>query len=365
MTGMSQRAIARAREQFFLDGTVHPGLRPEILVSWRRSARLGIHPESETVPSFVASQRSASLRRAAEPVVQRLLRDVGEDYAAMLLLNSAGIVIGRWSASTRINRTLDESSVEPGRLFDEGAAGTTGLGTPLENGRSATVEGAEHVLSALDTLTAVGTPILHPARGSIEGVIDIVGLVGVDTTMMVPLVARAARDIGDRLIAGYAAEDRKLMDAFLTAERRGPKRPMLAINDRLVIGNPLGNQLGLASEHLELWERTRTAISQQESTISVYLAMGLEMSGRIVPVGDTELVGAIVHLDNSPRNAGAVANGPNLVRAMNETVFDDLERTAIRQALEQAGGNKRNAAAVLGVSRATLYRKMMRLGIRA
>jgi transcriptional regulator of acetoin/glycerol metabolism len=48
----------------------------------------------------------------------------------------------------------------------------------------------------------------------------------------------------------------------------------------------------------------------------------------------------------------------------NETAFSDLERSAIRRALAQANGNKRDAAELLGVSRATLYRKMARLDVR-
>ncbi len=40
-----------------------------------------------------------------------------------------------------------------------------------------------------------------------------------------------------------------------------------------------------------------------------------------------------------------------------------LERSAILSALEEAGGNKRQAAAALGLSRATLYRRLRQLGI--
>jgi transcriptional regulator of acetoin/glycerol metabolism len=284
-----------------------------------------------------------------------------------LVLNADGVVIGRWSASLRINRTLNRSVIEPGRLFDEASAGTTGLGTPLENGHSAIVEGAEHALAALDSLTAVGTPIIHPTRGSVEGVIDIVGAVGVETTMMLPLVAQAARDIGERLVAGYAAEDRALMDAFLTAERRGPKRPILAINDRLIIGNAPGNELGLAAGHVQLWETTRIAISQQIETISVPRPQGSDMVGKIVAIGDTRIVGALVHLETGApliKPEARELDGESIRRARNETAFSDLERSAIRRALVQTSGNKRDAAEVLGVSRATLYRKMARLGLR-
>lgn len=366
MAAVSQARIARAREAFFAEGRIDPNIRPEIIMSWRRSAQLGLSPDRALPPTFVSPDRSVGLRRASEPVVAQLLRDIGERSAAMLLLNTEGVVVGRWSGSPRINRVLNGFAVEPGRVFDEASAGTTGLGTPLENGRSTVIEGAEHVLAALDTLTAVGTPIVHPARGTVEGVIDIVGTVGVETSMMLPLVRQAARDIGERLVSGYAAEDRCLLDAFLSAERRGPRRPVLAINERLIIGNGPGNALGLASEHAELWRQVQHAISAETATMTVRLPTGECLRSRVQPVGGSSLVGALIQISGAmcraeadDSHAGALLES----RQGNESVFDVLERDAIRDALANAQGNRRAAAQLLGISRATLYRKMTRHGI--
>jgi DNA-binding NtrC family response regulator len=41
----------------------------------------------------------------------------------------------------------------------------------------------------------------------------------------------------------------------------------------------------------------------------------------------------------------------------------ETERRALRNALEQAGGNRTEAARILGVSRRTLYTKLKELGI--
>lgn len=40
------------------------------------------------------------------------------------------------------------------------------------------------------------------------------------------------------------------------------------------------------------------------------------------------------------------------------TLIEQVEVRAIRQALEEAGGNRARAAEILGLSRATVYRKM-------
>ena len=44
-------------------------------------------------------------------------------------------------------------------------------------------------------------------------------------------------------------------------------------------------------------------------------------------------------------------------------LLQSSEREAIRQALEMADGNRQEAARLLGISRATLYRKMKRRGL--
>ncbi|RMG32904.1 MAG: hypothetical protein D6725_16765, partial [Planctomycetota bacterium] len=54
----------------------------------------------------------------------------------------------------------------------------------------------------------------------------------------------------------------------------------------------------------------------------------------------------------APADAGSFGTG---------SPADEAER--IRRALAATGGNRVQAAALLGISRATLYRKMARLGI--
>jgi two-component system response regulator HydG len=43
--------------------------------------------------------------------------------------------------------------------------------------------------------------------------------------------------------------------------------------------------------------------------------------------------------------------------------MDDMEREAIRAALESVGGNRRKAAELLGIGERTLYRKISRYGL--
>ncbi len=56
-----------------------------------------------------------------------------------------------------------------------------------------------------------------------------------------------------------------------------------------------------------------------------------------------------------------VASGESHALASNVNPED--EARAIRKALEQAGGNKTEAARLLGMSRRTIYRKLKKLGM--
>ncbi len=46
-----------------------------------------------------------------------------------------------------------------------------------------------------------------------------------------------------------------------------------------------------------------------------------------------------------------------------ESTLEDLERQAITDALEYTHGNRRNAAALLGIGERTLYRKIRQFGL--
>ena len=74
----------------------------------------------------------------------------------------------------------------------------------------------------------------------------------------------------------------------------------------------------------------------------------------------------IIDLEDLPpavradRESGLISNDGT---ALSTTALADLERITIQRVFEQAGGDKALAGKMLGISRATLYRKLKRYDI--
>ncbi|HEY1973151.1 MAG TPA: helix-turn-helix domain-containing protein [Pseudonocardia sp.] len=283
------------------------------------------------------------------------MRDLHQQYfgteAAMFIADRDGRILSRSAIGTMAER-LDEVSARPGFVFDEMTAGTSGLGTALEEESPVVVDGAEHFLSMLDTLSSAGAPIRHPITGRIEGAIDIVCPAGVTSTFTLPLVVRAAGEVEQRLVSGYAAEDRALLDSFLNLDRRGPRRPLIALNGRIFMANMLADELLGASrcQRAMLWGQAQRALADGTSTLTLEgdeLSNGVHVLVRRVS-GTDGLVGTLVRPPLGPRTGmtPGTADAPSehavvhdLVRSLPGT--SETWKAVLRRAAQAARNSRR------------------------
>ena len=77
--------------------------------------------------------------------------------------------------------------------------------------------------------------------------------------------------------------------------------------------------------------------------------------------GDRPLDAEGLHTANGNGNGAAPANGNGTLDL--KTQVEAVERHAILRALEASGGNRRQAASLLGISLRTLFYKMRRLPV--
>lgn len=321
-----QRDIALARDAFVQDGTESRLVRPATLRAWRRSRAAGAaHEAAPRIASLDDIERDGTVRRAAEPVISAVMRQLGTADFAIMVTDRDARVLGRWTSGRTMDALMDEMNVLPGALFDESAIGSTGLGTVLEDRGTAVVDGAEHYNRCFDRVIAVGTPIVHPGTGCIEGALDLVCPTGASPEIMIALIERAARDTGEGLLSGYAADDRALLDAFLRSERRGPRRPVAALNDRMIMANHLAEPLVATDPPPVLWERVQAALSSHRSSIRLALGNGEALEVDVRPVDPSDsAAGALLHLPNAPSPTRSRTLNRDAASALTAAVSDEL-----------------------------------------
>ena len=283
-----QSAIAAAREAFLASGETSPHVRPEILRAWRRSLAAGASSQGRPPVIDSTFNPDSALCRAVAPVAETLIAQLGPAGFAIMMIDAQGRLAGRWVSDSALSALLDEMGSVIGAQFDESVVGSTGLGTVLENRETAVVDGAEHFNRRFDPVIAVGSPIINPASGRVEGVLDLVCATGFRPEMMAAVVEQAVRDVGERLVSGYAAEDRLMLDAFLRLDRRGNRRPVLAINRRLLVSNACGDVLLRSHTHDTLWRMVATALEAGESSLLIADNTGSAIEVEVRAVDDAD-----------------------------------------------------------------------------
>ncbi|GAA5110585.1 helix-turn-helix domain-containing protein [Haloechinothrix salitolerans] len=323
---IGQREIALARDAFLQDGTESRLVRPATLRAWRRSRAAGAaHEGAPRIASLDNIERDGAVRRAAEPVISAVMRQLGTADFAIMVTDREARVLGRWTSGRTMDALMDEMNVLPGALFDESAIGSTGLGTVLEDRGTAVVDGTEHYNRCFDRVIAVGTPIVHPGTGCIEGALDLVCPTGASPEIMTALIERAACDAGERLLSGYAADDRAMLDAFLRSERRGPKRPIAAVNDRMIMANHLAEPLVGTGPVQVLWERVQAALSSHRPSIRLALDNGDTLDVDVRPVDPSDsAAGAVLHLPTAPSPTRSRAPSRDAASALAARVSGEL-----------------------------------------
>jgi len=354
--------MPQAREHFLGTGEVPEGVRDVIARSWERSLRAQVDPETPNLPFVPDIDGHSVLAEAATPVARSLLEEIADPSAAIVLSNQDGCVIRRWLGSEELGSHFDSSSGGPGFVYAESVAGTNAIGTTLEDAHPVVISGHEFFSSMFHSLAAVGAPILHPATGRVEGVLDMVCRIERRSPMMGPLIGRAARETAERLLSGYAAADRALLDGFFRIERRGPRRATVAVNSRLLITNrPAGDMMAPLDQPL-LWEEAQRAMRDRLKTIAVDLGGERPVTVKVTGIEDGgSKVGAVVELipdrarpaDEDGEGSGGrrrVAPDPKRIDRVLERAVGggELWRDAVEHSLLALGERRR--VALLGES---------------
>lgn len=351
-----EQAIALARQAVLEQGlaATHRWHNAWLERSWQRCMAQGHHPHDPVVFAPVASAhlaqalaQSRSLIEAAQPVIGTLARAMADMRYFALITDAGGTVIDvHGSLDTADRRVRDIARV--GVDLSEAAVGTTAIGAALAERTPVWLHRGEHFFQDNGAYSCAGAPVFG-ARGECVGMLDLTGVDVPERPALKHLAAQSARRIGNALV--LAQPHRLLLRLNWPGHAMGSDHDGLVCVDAegwLVSANPVGADLlalppGWQQVHLsEVFAAPWTSL--------------FDLAQARNPVTEAPLwSGLRVQVSALAGAAGQISYG-----ATTALPLKAVETALIRRTVQEAGGNVMEAAKRLGISRATIYRKLAR-----
>ncbi len=293
--------------------------RSRLAASWFRSAQnYGLDPANDRLKDSLDGSALGLRReemdevlRIAAPKLDNLFGLIGHSGCGVLLTDAEGIVLEQ-RCSDADTEVFKQWGLWAGRDWSEAAEGTNGIGTCLTEQRQITIHRDEHFMARNIAMSCMDAPIFGP-DGTLIAALDVSSARADQTEgynrLIGAMVVQTAQAIESEVFRASFAGKR-----IIVAESDSSGAALLAVNgDDIVVG----------------------------ATRAARKVFGLRATGQLSLRPAVDLLG----------------------RDGQETGFDRGEKAAVMRALTRADGNVSAAARALGIGRATMYRRMKRLGI--
>lgn len=286
-------------------------LRPEIALSWERSARNGVDRCGVEVPRSCQHdpERPSRFLRAATAVVDRLADRLRGEPLAIVVADAEARVVARRVGRADLEGWLDDLRIGCGALLSEEAIGTNAVGCALEDRRSFAVVGAEHYRENLRRLSTRAVPVRHPVTGATKGVLALACRTEYDSVLLLALVEQAAARIEAQLVDDCARRERLLLDRFVQATRR-TGAAVVCLNRDMLLSNTLACPLVGPADQPVLWDwAARVLVDCDEYCGELRLTDGAVVQARCSRVRDEEWDAGVV-IEMSARPDGVASSAP-------------------------------------------------------
>lgn len=356
-------SIAQARREL-IHGEA-PRVRASVRIdaritrSWQRCVEAGRRPQQRVnfdpvSPSAAgdAIERNQALLSAARPVIERVSRAIADTRYFAILTDADGIVVDVGTlpdgtdAASRCARDIGRVGVD----LSERAIGTSAIGTALAEQESVWLHRGEHFFEDTGVYSCAGAPIFGP-QGDCIGMLDLTGVQVVERPELQHLAALSARSIDNMLVLRDPCE--------LRLHLAWPGSASSEATEGLLCVDAGGNVTGANAAARQMLHQPLTR-EQNALHCSDLFALPLHMLFDAARRDDAVLEVPLwsgLRVQVRPQRGGsdtrsAAPEGRPRLR--------DVETALIRKAVADARGNVAEAARALGISRATVYRKLWR-----
>lgn len=298
--------------------------RHPLVASWQRSSVLheldpGKHraPERLTAQELTeARERLGVLIHTSESSLDQLYMAVGDVGCSVVLADRNGVALSRRGAQ-QDDKTFDKWGLWTGAIWSEESEGTNGVGTCIAEERPLTIHKEQHFHTKNTGLSCTAAPIFDH-KGDLMAVIDVSSCRADLTAGFSRLISVAVVDTARRIETDHFKEQFSQARIVLAAAQDGRDLPPESSRGAALI-----------------------AVDQDD------LVIGATRCARnIYGLSSADL--------STPRTLASLHG--NAVDQAQE--YARAEHRVIQQALANTGGNVSAAAREMGISRATLHRKL-------
>ncbi len=342
--------IAQARQQVIEQGTTLQASLVESWIerSWKRCLAWGHTPSQQLAFDPVSRAQVQHLKEANQPMLlaakeelDRLSRAIAGTRYFALLTDAHGVVIDTRgevdSADPRASRIA-----RVGVNLSEQHVGTTAIGAVLTEQQPIWLHRGEHFFNDNTAYSCAGAPLFGPT-GECVGMLDLTGVDVPERPELQHLAAQSARSIENSWV--------RQMAPLLLLRFNWAGLSMGSDNDGLMGVGADGQILcanraarAITGAHLQHDEHAGDVFATPWQSL-----FDLTPGQRIeVPLWSGLQVQ--IQLDHDTRASNLAPRPAPMLKA--------IESDLIRRAMQQAKGNVAEAARRLGISRATLYRKI-------
>jgi sigma-54 dependent transcriptional regulator, acetoin dehydrogenase operon transcriptional activator AcoR len=291
------------------------GVRPEIVMSWRRSLLSGVDTAGTDLPRDRGAVPPARLVEAAGPVLDRLAAEIAGTQAWAFLADRECRLVSYVVGDPGLTPLLEERGAFPGARFGEDVVGTNGLGTAVEHQRPFIVAGNEHFRAYESEATTAGAPVRDPVSRRLIGLLNMNCHYDQTSEMMLPFVTELAREIEERLLAACPAGQDLLAEVARMWTRRS--QAVVVLSDEVFVANAPALTLLGSGDHklLRDWARDAAALGR-ERTARLELGPDLLVTARCRPArGQSRQFAAVVTLTPASPAAPVPVTGNGLARS--------------------------------------------------